>query len=117
MVGEHNPAGPDADARDPAGDILDDHGRRGAGDAREVVVLGQPVAVVIPPLGVAGQVQGVAEGLGGRAALADRSEVEHGERYIGWVSHDRHSAGAGEAGSPPVQTGGGCRSAKPLRCQ
>src|SRR4051794_29782352 len=104
---EHHPPGPDADARGPASDIPDDHGRRGAGDAREVVVLGQPVAAVIPPLGVAGEVQG------GTAAeafrKADWSDVEHGEGYIGWVSHDRHSAGAGGAGLPPVQTGGGFR--------
>ena len=65
-----------------------DRGRR-AGDAGDIVVLGQPEPSVAPSLGVAGQVQRVAEGVGGRIPLADRSQVEDGdvsEFLHGWRS-------------------------------
>ena len=42
-------------------------------------MLGQPIAQVAPTLGMAGQVQRVAEGLGGVAALNDRRRVQDGE--------------------------------------
>ena len=63
-----------------AGDVPDDHRRRRAGDARHVVMLGQPVAAVAPALGVAREVERVAERLRGVAALDDRREVEDGKR-------------------------------------
>ena len=47
----------------------DDDRGGGAGDAGQVVVLGHPVAGVAPALGVPGQVEAVAEGLGRAAAL------------------------------------------------
>jgi hypothetical protein len=72
VVGKHDAAGADTDPRGPARDEADDHGRRRAGHAGEVVVLGQPVAVIAPLLRVAGQVERVAERLGGQAALQDR---------------------------------------------
>ncbi len=50
VVGQHDAAGADADARGAAGDVADQHRGGGAGDARHVVVLGQPEPVVAPAL-------------------------------------------------------------------
>ena len=80
VVGQHDPARPDADGRGAAGDVPDDDGGGGAGDAGQVVMLGHPEACVAPALGVPGQVEAVAEGLGRAAALPDRRQVEDGVR-------------------------------------
>ncbi len=69
MVGQHDAAGADADGRGAAGDVADDDRRGRAGDAAHVVVLGQPVAAIAQPLGVPGEVERVAEGERGIAAL------------------------------------------------
>ena len=79
VVGQHDAAGADADGRRAGGDMADHHRGRGAGDAGHVVVLGQPVAAVAQALGMPGEVEGVAQGLAGVAALDDRREVEDGE--------------------------------------
>ncbi len=63
MVGQHDPAGTHADRRRAGRDMADQHRRGGAGDARHVVVFGQPVAPVPHALGVARQVQAVGERL------------------------------------------------------
>ena len=49
--------------------------------AGHVVMLGEPVAVIAPALGVLRQVEGVAERLGGATALDDGSEIEDGKRW------------------------------------
>ena len=51
VVGQHDAARADADPRGAAGDVADQHRGGGAGDARHVVVLGQPVALVTQRLG------------------------------------------------------------------
>ena len=79
VVRQHDPAGTDADRRGARGEVADDDGRRGARDARHVVVLGDPVARVAEPLGVAGEVEAVAERVAGRRAERDRREVEDGK--------------------------------------
>ncbi len=80
VVGEHDAAGADADARCGRCHVLDqDLGGR-AGDAGEAVMLGQPVARVAEPVREAGQVDRVAEGLGRRGAGSNGGQVEHGER-------------------------------------
>ena len=61
----------------------DHHSRRGARDARHVVMLGQPVAVVAPAFGVLGQVQHVGEGLGGVTALADGGQIKNRQLHGG----------------------------------
>ncbi len=63
--------------------MADQYGGGGAGDARHVVVLGQPVALIAPALGVLGQIEHVGEGLGGVAAFADWRQIEHGNGGIG----------------------------------
>ena len=83
MIRQHHAAGADADRRRPRGDVADDDGRRGAGDSRHVVVLGEPIAREAPSLGVAREIERVAKGIGGRCAGDDRREVEHGEPHHG----------------------------------
>ena len=79
MVGQHDAAGADADGRRAAGDMADDHRGGGAGDARHVVVLGEPVAGEAPALGMAGEIERVGERLGGAAASDDGRQIENGE--------------------------------------
>lgn len=57
MVGQHDAAGADAYRPGAAGDMGDDDGGGGTGDARHVVMLGQPVSLVSQPLGMAGEIE------------------------------------------------------------
>ena len=77
MVGQHDAAGPDADARGAAGHMRHDNRRGRTGNAGHAVVLGQPVTLEAPAFGVLRQVQGVAQGLRGVAALHDGGEVQN----------------------------------------
>ena len=80
VVGQHDAAGADADGLGRRRHRADDDRGRGAGDARHVVVLGQPEALVAEALGVAGQVEGVGQRLRDVGALGHRGEVENGKR-------------------------------------
>ncbi len=53
----------------------------GAGDARHIMVLGQPVSTIAPILRVAGEIERVTERLGRVAAQGYRGGVEYGEGY------------------------------------
>ena len=75
-LGSMMPPAPTRIVAVPAGDVRDDDRRRRAGDAGHVVVLGQPVALVAPALGVPGEVDGVSQRARGVAALDDRREIE-----------------------------------------
>jgi hypothetical protein len=93
VVGQHDAAGADADARRAAADVRQEHRRRRTGDARHVVVLGQPEAGVAPALDVSRQIQRVAERIGGRAPFDDRRKVQNGQRggHDGRTSYSRNS--------------------------
>jgi hypothetical protein len=80
VVGQHDPACADADRVRPLGDEADRHRRRGAGDPREVVVLGQPEAVVAERLGPLRELTRPVERGPCRPALGDVREVEHRQR-------------------------------------
>ncbi len=58
--------------------MADQNRRRGAGDAGDIVVLGQPVAGVIPALGVLRQIERVTERIGGGTSgeIGERSSSE-----------------------------------------
>ena len=88
MVRQHDAAGTHADRGRRTSDVPDQHRRRGAGDARHVVVFGQPVAGIPPALGMLRQIAHVHERLGGIAALADRREVEERVRDHGDTGND-----------------------------
>ena len=56
--------------------MSDHHGRRGARDAVQVVVLRDPVPREPEPIGMSREVQGVAEGVTGARADDDRCDVQ-----------------------------------------
>jgi hypothetical protein len=79
VVGQHDAAGTDPDARSVSGDVADQHRRRAAGDARHVVVFGQPITVIAELLAPLREIAHVAEGIGDLAALGDGRKIEHGK--------------------------------------
>ena len=80
VVRQHDAAGPDADGLRRRRHRADDDRGRSAGDARHVVVLGQPEAFVAEALGLAGQIESVGQRLRDIGALGHRGEVENGKR-------------------------------------
>jgi hypothetical protein len=54
MVGQHDPAGADANPLRAGGDMRDRKRGRRAGDAGHVVMLGKPEAAISPTLGMGG---------------------------------------------------------------
>src|SRR5205085_3653327 len=69
VVGEHHPAGADANVRRAGADISEGDGGRRAGDPGHRMMLRHPEAVVAEPLAEAGEVEGVTESAAGIAAL------------------------------------------------
>ena len=80
VVGQHDTAGPQADAAGVRGDVGDEHTRRRRGDGGHVVVLGVPDPPVSPLLGVLGQGDAGLQTVACRFPRADVREVENGER-------------------------------------
>ena len=99
VVRKHDPARAHPDGGGPARDVADDDGGRRARDPRNVVMLGDPVPAVPERLRAPREVEGVAHGPGGAAALGDGREVENRER-----GHGR-GEGAG-VGRPPWRRAG-----------
>lgn len=81
VIGKHDATGADADLARNAGEVGGEDGGRGARDAGHVVVLGNPVAQVAETLDVAGQVERVAQRVGGRRVIGDDRKIEDGERF------------------------------------
>jgi hypothetical protein len=106
MVGQHDAAGTDADALCATRHVADQHGGGRAGDARHVVVFGQPVAAVAQRIGVLGQFQHVGEGGGGVTALADRGQVKDRQRDHQAVFRHRIPHAWGRPAPRPVTVAG-----------
>ncbi|MOA01734.1 hypothetical protein D3C78_1211550 [compost metagenome] len=87
MVGQHDATGADPDARSASRQVADQHGGGGAGDAVHVVVLGHPEAGEAQRLHMPGQGQGIVQGLGRPAIVADGAQVEHGKIDVGQSGH------------------------------
>src|SRR6266540_1824765 len=81
MVRQHDPARADPDAFGAAGDMSDYDGGRSAGNAGEVVMFRQPVAMVAPFLSVPREVECVAKSECCVAAFDDRREIEQGKIF------------------------------------
>jgi hypothetical protein len=80
MVGQHHAAGADPDAAGHRGDLADhDVGRR-ARHRGEIVMFGEPVTEVAQPVGVARQIDAVAQCGGGFCAGRDDGQIEDRER-------------------------------------
>jgi hypothetical protein len=78
VVGKHDPTCTDSDAGGLTRHVPNHHLWRGAGDAGQVVVLGEPVSLVSEPVGEPGQSECIVKGPGAVRARADRREVEDG---------------------------------------
>jgi hypothetical protein len=89
MVGQHHATSSDPNGRGGCGEMSDQHGGRGAGHSRVVVVLSYPVAGVPEALRVLHEVDGVSQRVGRRKSVRNRAEVEHRERN-GERSHGDH---------------------------
>src|SRR6185369_858833 len=94
VVRQHDPPGPNPDARCTSPHVTDQHGRGRAADAGHVVVLGQPEARVTQPLCVLRELQRAAESQGRRAALDDGGEIQDRERNHESRIHAFSSGGA-----------------------
>lgn len=83
VVGEHDAAGADADGFGRVGDVSDEDGGSGGGDAGDGVMLGEPDAAVSPLLDILREIDGAGYGLGhggfGGIACAEGNEVENGD--------------------------------------
>jgi len=76
MVRQHDPARTDADGAGPGGDMADHDGSGGRGDARHVVMLGQPEAVIALGFGQLSEVERVFQGVCRAGAFGDGGEIE-----------------------------------------
>ncbi len=83
VVGQHHAAGAETDALGVGGEVGEEHGGRGGGDAGHGVVLGDPVAVEATAFGRTGDVDGRTDRAGSGVAGPDRHQVEHGQRDRG----------------------------------
>ncbi len=81
MVGQHDPAGPDADRCRSASYVADHHRSCGARDSHHVVVLRQPEAAIAEAFGVLRQVQRMPQRVSRTGALGNEREIKHGQVY------------------------------------
>ena len=97
MVREHHAAGADPDTARDRGDLPNHEVRRRARDRGEVVMFGQPVADIAKAVGMAREIDAVAQRRGGLGAGGDNGEIEDGERDHGrnLVRHDGPTKGLG----------------------
>ena len=90
MVGQHDAAGADPDRACPGRDMGDHDRRRGAGNSRHVVMLGDPDAAIAPALGMSGQIAGIVERAARVRFLGHADEVEDGQRRHGILPEEAH---------------------------
>src|SRR5260370_1044966 len=84
MIGQHDSASTDPDCRCAAGHVAYDERGCSTGDAGHVVMLGQPIATISKALGMAREIEGIAEGIGCRSLLDDGREIEDRAGDHGW---------------------------------
>ena len=95
MVGQHDAAGADANARCARPDVREEHRRRRAGDTRHVVVLGHPEAPVAQALGMLRDIARPAKGVGGGAPFENGGEIEDRKRDHRFHRYTDHPARPG----------------------
>ena len=79
VIRQHDAAGADADAARAGRDMRQRDRGRGTGDARQVVMLGHPVAAIAQRLDMAREVERIAQRLAGVAAFDNGGEIENGK--------------------------------------
>ena len=77
MIGQHDAARPDPDAAGSGGDVSDGDRCGGTGNARHVVMLGQPEAPIAPGFGVSREIARIIQRAARVAFLGDPREVEN----------------------------------------
>jgi len=77
MIRQHDAARADANRSRRASHVRDDDRRGCAGDARHVVVFGQPVAREAPPLDMLGKIHRMTEGIRGGSTLDDGRKIQY----------------------------------------
>ncbi len=75
MIGQHDPAGANADGAGSLGHEAQGHSGGGARHPGHVVMFGHPEPAIAPLIGVGGEVAAVAERLAGVSALDDGRQV------------------------------------------
>ena len=80
VIRHHDATGTDADPRRDGGDVRDQHLGRRRGDARHVVVLGDPVAGEAEPIGSHRELDRIADRLGRADTSADRRQIQDRDR-------------------------------------
>ena len=80
VVRQHHAAGADAHARCRRRDLPDHDFGRGAGDVRQIVVLGDPVALVAETVGEPRQIERIAQRHRARRGRGDGRQIEDGKR-------------------------------------
>jgi len=117
MVGQHDAAGAHPQRAGARGHLADHHLRRRTGHARRVVVLGQPVAQIAPPLGVHRQVDRVAQAVPrGPVGTGTGRGTDSGTRALsGAAGHTRRPSGDGAGASPRASPG--VRPRPPRTCR
>ena len=79
VMGQHHAAGTDADGAGVGGNLPHQHFGRSAGEIGQVVMLGNPIALVAQLFGGDGQGDAFAQGHAGAAALAHRRLVNYAQ--------------------------------------
>lgn len=80
MVGQHDPTGADTDRAGALGDMGQHDRRGGAGDARHVVVFGNPEAVIAPGFGVPRHITCIVQCAACVGFLRDPDQIQDGQR-------------------------------------
>ena len=80
MVRQHHAARADAHVRRHRRDLADHDFRRGAGDVRKIMVLGDPVALVAEPVGEPRQIERIAQRHRARRGRGDGRQIEDRKR-------------------------------------
>src|SRR5258706_14675692 len=85
MMRQHDAAGAHANGFGAAGDVAYDNRRGGAGDARHVVMLGEPVALVTQAFRMLREFERVAQCHGRGRALGDGRKIENRKSdHVNW---------------------------------
>ena len=91
VVRQHDAASADTDRAGACSDMADADGGGGAGDAGEVVMLGEPESGVAGDLGVLREIACIGQRVSRREAFADIGEIEYGKFHHGTtLTHPPH---------------------------
>src|SRR5215210_7619544 len=95
MVGQHHPSRAHSNGRSTSGDKAYQYRSSSTGYAFDIVMLGQPVAFVSPPLCMSGQIQTVLHGLAWGAIDIYHYQIKNRQSnaqfFFGMLHHDGYT--------------------------